>query len=115
MSPVELLREEQGAKARRTPDVDVGLPPSAFDVDCKYKECLVIPADTLTYHIFSYLCISQKEWWYSSKNLLRKVFFVFLASVVWARPFHDVCSYRQWWQTTILGCTRQQGLLCLTI
>jgi hypothetical protein len=38
MSPVELLREEQGAKARCTP-VDVDLPPSAFDVDCKYKEC----------------------------------------------------------------------------
>ena len=55
-------------------------PPSTFDVDCKYKECLVILADTLTYHIFSYLCISQKEWWYSSQNLLRKVFFVFLAS-----------------------------------
>jgi hypothetical protein len=31
----------------------------------------------LTYHIFSYLCISQKEWWYSSQNLLRKVFFCF--------------------------------------
>jgi hypothetical protein len=80
MSPVELLCEEQGAKARCTP-VNVDLPPSTFDVDCKYKECLVILADTLTYHIFSYLCISQKEWWYSSQNLLRKVFFVFLASL----------------------------------
>jgi hypothetical protein len=86
MSPVELLHEEQGAKARRTP-VDVDLPPSAFDVDCKYKECLVIPADMLTYHIFSYLFTSQKGWWYSSQNLLRKVFFCFSCLCCVGAPF----------------------------